>query len=709
MYKHLARIGLSIAVSLTVLALLLQLVTSGLGEEQRPSVWAALAATTKVWLLAYLGLYFVQLYFRAARYRLLLDIAGEKNLPTLGQMALVTGIRNMFVDMLPARVGELGYVALLNRGYGVKLQHCMSSLGIAIVFDFVALFVIAIAIVAKQFLGESVEVWALNALMMIFIVTIVALLAVFYVLPWGVKTFRKPLAFSKAPKWWLRLLEWGEDFSQSITQVRRSGQLLKVSTLSLIIRLLKYTGMYLLFMAVAVPSFQSLANLPVEQIIGALVGGEVGASMPVPTFMSFGAYEAGSALVFQLLGVANQAEAFVTMLSVHIWSQLMDYMIGGTFLALFVLFYHRAKQLKSANGVDASGPLFKRWQVWGAYAFAALALGGATVFLALELWAASKLGATSAPEAGTVDAKSLAIREAELAASSGINGFVVFSSNRDGNHDIFKFELATSKLSKLTEHPHTETYPRISPDGERLVFARAHQPWVSQRNTKAWDVYVMDIATGNEWRVGTQGTAPHWIDNQRISYVRNTQAVEVVNIDSLQVETVFASNKNSAMPDSAQIHNARYNPITEQTTLTGRQSDVGLNTGSWGTAIVSKNSVQGVLNGCELAWNSAYTGLFQVTPSKRGSAVEIVTIDPQTLVPTPLIDLQGEFNHEYWPKDSNNGEYMVFGASRGPQDHEHDTKDYEIFLWKVGSPSDQATRLTFHTGNDNWPDVYIRD
>ncbi|HAU69218.1 MAG TPA: hypothetical protein DCW52_12580, partial [Gammaproteobacteria bacterium] len=204
MYKHLARIGLSIAVSLTVLALLLQLVTSGLGEEQRPSVWAALAATTKVWLLAYLGLYFVQLYFRAARYRLLLDIAGEKNLPTLGQMALVTGIRNMFVDMLPARFGELGYVALLNRGYGVKLQHCMSSLGIAIVFDFVALFVIAIAIVAKQFLGESVEVWALNALMMIFIVTIVALLAVFYVLPWGVKTFRKPLAFSKAPKWWLR-------------------------------------------------------------------------------------------------------------------------------------------------------------------------------------------------------------------------------------------------------------------------------------------------------------------------------------------------------------------------------------------------------------------------------------------------------------------------------------------------------------------------
>ena len=61
----------------------------------------------------------------------------------------------------------------------------------------------------------------------------------------------------------------------------------------------------------------------------------------------------------------------------------------------------------------------------------------------------------------------------------------------------------------------------------------------------------------------------------------------------------------------------------------------------------------------------------------------------------------------YWPKDSSNGEYMVFGASRSPKEHEHDTEDYEIFLWKVGSDSSKATRLTFHTGNDNWPDVYI--
>ncbi len=707
MLKNFARLALSIAVSLAILALILQLVTTGLSEDQRPSVWAALAMTTKGWLFAYLGLYFVQLYFRASRYRLLLDIAGEQNLPTLKQMALVTGIRNMFVDMLPGRVGELGYVALLNRGYGVKLEHCMSSLGLAIVFDFVALFVIALAIVTKQLLGASVEIWALNALLMIFVVTVIGLLAVFYVFPWGVNTFRAPLQFAQAPKWWNRLLDWSVEFATSITQVRDSGRLLHVSALSIIVRVLKYTGMYLLFMAVAVPSFQSLANLPFEQIIGALVGGEVGASLPVPTFMSFGAYEAGSTLVFQLLGVANQAEAFVTMLSVHIWSQLMDYTIGGCLLAAFILLHRRAQAARalvttSTGGVQAQpAPLFKRWQVWGAYAFSAIALAAAVLFLAVQLWTASKLGAATAPPAGTVNSAALDARGTALAAVNDINGFVVFSSNRDGNHDIFKLELTTGDLTKLTSHPHTETYPRLSPDGQRLVFARAHQVWVSQRNTQAWDVIVLDIATGREWQVGKQGTSPHWVDNQHITFVRNTKAVVKVNVDTLDRQVVFAANSN--------IYNARYNPNTQQTTFTARQSDIGLNTGSWGTAITAPSEgVQGVLNGCELAWNSSYTGLFQVTPSTGGSAVEIVTINPNDFSATPLIDLQGEFNHEYWPKDSNDGQYMVFGASRGPQDHEHDTKDYEIFLWRKGSDPSNATRLTFHTGNDNWPDMHVR-
>ena len=69
------------------------------------------------------------------------------------------------------------------------------------------------------------------------------------------------------------------------------------------------------------------------------------------------------------------------------------------------------------------------------------------------------------------------------------------------------------------------------------------------------------------------------------------------------------------------------------------------------------------------------------------------------------LDMPGEYSHEYFPKLSNSEDYLVFGSSTG--DHEHDSADYEIFIWQVGTPVQSASRLTFHTGNDNWPDIFI--
>ena len=71
----------------------------------------------------------------------------------------------------------------------------------------------------------------------------------------------------------------------------------------------------------------------------------------------------------------------------------------------------------------------------------------------------------------------------------------------------------------------------------------------------------------------------------------------------------------------------------------------------------------------------------------------------------PWLDLPAPYSHEYFPKLNREGRYLVLGASAGG--HEHDVADYEIFLWPVGESADQALRLTFHSGNDNWPDIFI--
>ncbi len=71
-----------------------------------------------------------------------------------------------------------------------------------------------------------------------------------------------------------------------------------------------------------------------------------------------------------------------------------------------------------------------------------------------------------------------------------------------------------------------------------------------------------------------------------------------------------------------------------------------------------------------------------------------------------LMDLPGAYAHHYFPKFSNDGRWLIWGAAA--EGHEHDRADYEIFLWEIGTPWEQATRLTYHPGNDNWPDLWIR-
>lgn len=706
MLKNVLRIGLSIGVSLAILALLLQLVTSGLPDGQRPSVLSALQATSLGLVGAYVLLSLVGLFVRATRYRLLISMSGEPNVPNLKQMALVTGIRNMVVDMLPARLGELGYVGLLNRGYGVKLENCVSSLTVAIAFDFIALLVVIMMIIAKQLLGGELQGWVLGAMVSAIVLSLIALIGLFVITPWFSRLMERNFAAKSAESLWGKALTLLKDFSKSLMAVRAAGKTTQVVLLSVLIRVLKYLGMYLLFLGVAAPSFEELAGLPLEHAVGALIGGEIGASLPIPTFMSFGAYEAGSALVFQLLGVADQAAAVVTMLCVHIWSQMMDYLLGGVLLAIFILLVRRGKTAPNSQEAAFKSP--SRLAQLASLAAAGFVLMLGSGFLAYQLWAASKLGSMSAPAAGAVAEDQAEWRELSKQHVGGLEGFVVFSSNRDGNHDIFKLDLASFELSKLTEHPHTETYPRVSPNGQRLIFARAHQEWVSQRNTVAWDVYMLDIASGIETKIGSDGTAPAWISDSQITFLQNGTTIVKVDVDSLAVQTLFEPGLENAMPKGAKLQNPSINPVSGDLTFTARQNQIGSPHGHWGTALNSGESHRPVYEGCELRWSIDGKLLYQVAKGGRGDGLRIVSVDPQTLEVSTMIDLDGEFSHEYWPKESAAGDYFVFGASRGKKDHEHDVADYEIFLWKTGSDLSKATRLTFHTGNDNWPDVFIK-
>lgn len=287
------------------------------------------------------------------------------------------------------------------------------------------------------------------------------------------------------------------------------------------------------------------------------------------------------------------------------------------------------------------------------------------------------------------------------------HGFVVWSSNRSGKHDIYKMSLPDMQVTALTTHPHTEYYPRISPHGKRIIFSRSIKPHESQRNWVDWDLYLLNLETGEETFIAQNATFGSWLNNDEIAYAKDGHSMVRHNLASEEVQTIFQTGVGNDMPRGSLISTPSYNPEKEELVFTGKQSHIGLNTGHWGTALVQDEQVEGVHNGCQLFWSSTGGLLFQVA-SRGNQGNSIVYVDPETYEIAPMLDLQGEFSHEYFPKTSNDDSHLVFAASRDKDEHEHDRADYEIFLWEIGGNPGQATRLTFHSGNDNWPDVYLR-
>lgn len=281
-----------------------------------------------------------------------------------------------------------------------------------------------------------------------------------------------------------------------------------------------------------------------------------------------------------------------------------------------------------------------------------------------------------------------------------LRGYVVWSSNRHGNHDILMLTLPDWELRRLTTHPHPEYFPRVSPDGGRVVFARGREPRASHRKQEAWDVHVLELATGAERRIAEHATTPNWsADGNKIYYVRAT--------DSALYEYDLASGREISllragappMPGGVSLHEPDVSPRNDRVALTLRGA-------TRMTALASPGgAIERVGDGCQMAWSPDGSFLYWIDHGGRGENL-VWRRDVAGGAPRAWLDLPEPFSHEYFPRMSRDARLLVLGASAGG--HEHDRADYELFLWRIGTPAAEAVRLTFHSGNDNWPDLFLR-
>ncbi len=641
---------------------------------------------------------FGQAWFRAWRYRILVKAAaGAEGLPGMGHFFLVTLARNMMVDLLPARIGELIYVALLNQGYQVNVDACFSSLGVSFVFDFIALLGIVLVLLIGALVAGALTIDLALITGLLLVLSVTGLLVLFVIPQPVVNLFAKLKLPGKLGEWYGKLIEFMRSIVDALNQTRKGGVMLPTLVLSLAVRLIKYAGFYCLFLSFTQTNFPAMAELATPQAVTALIAGEAGGSLPLPTLMSFGSYEIASVGYLVWMGIAAE-QAVAAMFSLHLGSQFVDYTVGGMGLFLLTLIGMQTRRKTRAKIQPQTDQ-----RAWLRFALGLMVAGTVFIlFAGFAFWKYrkfKKMGGVTPPAKGEAVKGSTAEKVRIHEAIATMKGFMVWSSNRGGNHDIWRFDFPSGNISQITTHDHTEYYARISPDGTKIVFSRSQPAWVSQRQKKPWDVYIRDLANGQEQMIATNANTPTWSsDGKEVYYELDETKVAAYNLTTGEQRVLHEAGAGQVQA-GVLMETPSYNDKDQRLAVTFRGPKRG-------TMMIEKDgTVRGIADGCQLTWAPDFSYL--VYMDKGGKMKNaFYRIDPQTLKRSAIwLDLPEPYSHEYFPRVDNTMRYLVCGAAA--KGHEHDKADYEIFLWKIGTPAEQAVRLTWHNGNDCWPDIYL--
>jgi Tol biopolymer transport system component len=291
-------------------------------------------------------------------------------------------------------------------------------------------------------------------------------------------------------------------------------------------------------------------------------------------------------------------------------------------------------------------------------------------------------------------------RNAVEAMAGLIRARIAWSSNRSRNHELYVLDLPSRSLQRLTRNPNVDFFPRFSPDGRQVVFLRSQREWVSFREIGAWDVFVINADGTREREIAHGGYHPGWTaDGQAIVFHRGTQ---VFRYDLARHQEVLLFDAKKEVAGLREAGDFELSPNQRQLAFAPRGSFDGTAVFDLETRHFSPLAPEAA---CQTTWAPDGRSVVWVETGGHGGT-RLMIGDPEGRGRRVFMDLPGAYSHEYFPKLSNDGRWLVWGASA--EGHEHDRADYEIFLWEVGTAWETATRLTYHPGNDQWPDIYVQ-
>jgi hypothetical protein len=300
-------------------------------------------------------------------------------------------------------------------------------------------------------------------------------------------------------------------------------------------------------------------------------------------------------------------------------------------------------------------------------------------------------------------------KKAMVAVGGKAQAQIVWSSSRVGNHDLFVMNSDGSNIRQITRGEEVDWFSRFSPDGTKILFTRSKKGWVFERDANTdgkWDIYTVTPDGKDVTKVVDNASWGGWLSNDEIVYVRSTAVFRRKlggGAETLLVDSTKVKDLDDALLQQPEISkDGNYIAIT----LRGSKRETGI----WD---VRKKTWTRTGEGCQINWTPAGDAVYWVHPTGNGGSrvLEMPMVDGKAaksdsdLDALTLIDIPGRRSHEYFPELSADGKWLVWAATQ--RGHDHDIADYEIYLWEVGTPAADAVRLTYHSGNDRWPDIFI--
>lgn len=295
--------------------------------------WRMLVSISLPPLLAYMAINLTATFLRAWRYKILLrpvEIGW-------GEILIVTLVRNAFDDLLPARIGSLSYIYVLNDRLEKPFENAASSFAVAFIFDFLTL--APFVILALWMVGFGTSEIAAGA----WLATAAVFSLIFALAAWKigllVRLVRKiAWALVQKTKWASRpaILRAFENLDRTAVVLERSrkqGVYAPVFLLSLLLRLGKYGSLFFLFFAVLRSQGVAWEGMSFWKTVLGLTGAELTSALPVKGLAGFGTWESAWAAALQWMKFDPRL-AVLSGLGIHLVTNVFEYGLGLSGLAV---------------------------------------------------------------------------------------------------------------------------------------------------------------------------------------------------------------------------------------------------------------------------------------------------------------------------------------------------------------------------------------